>query len=484
MKKWLVKYKTMPSPAKASLWFILCGFLQKGVSFLTTPVFTRIMSEEAYGLYSSYLAWMNIFAVIASLKLSAGVYTRGLVKNEDDEKGFSSSMSTLSTVCISIAFVVTLLFFDVIHSVTGLSLFLVIIMFIEIWITEIFHFWSNKERVNFQYKKLVVLTLVYVLFSQLFSVISVLNIDKNKQVEARAFSVVMIGLVIFVPIFILMLKKGRNYYSQKYWLYALKFNLPLVPHYLSQIVLNESDRLMIKSICGANYAGYYSVAYSISMIMLIFNNSVSGVMNPWIYKSIKNGNYKKIGQISYGILAAIAFINFLVIAAAPEVLAIIAPGSYQQALWVIPPVTASVYFMFLYNLFATFEYYFEKTNYVMISSLLCAMANLILNYIFIPRFGFVAAGYTTLICYILVSLLHYIFMKKTCKKYLNNVKIYNIFIILVIGIALVTAGGFTMILYPYWYIRYSLIVFGGIIVIIFRKRIIKLFLELKNHGGE
>ena len=474
----------MPSPVKASLWFILCGFLQKGISLLTTPIFTRIMSEEAYGQYSSYIAWMNIFAVIASLKLSAGVYTRGLVKNDDDEEGFSSSMTILSTVCISIVLVVSLFFFDLIHRVTDLSMFLVIVMFAEIWITEIFHFWSNKERVNFQYKKLVALTLVYVLFSQLFSVISVLSINENKQVEARAFSVVISGLVLFVPIFISILKKGKKYYSKKYWTYALKFNLPLVPHYLSQIVLNESDRLMIKSMCGANYAGYYSVAYSISMIMLIFNNSVSGVMNPWIYKSIKSGNYKKIGKVSYGVLAAIAFINFFVIAVAPEALSIIAPGSYQQALWVIPPVTASVYFMFLYNLFATFEYYFEKTNYVMISSLLCAMANLILNYIFIPRYGFVAAGYTTLVCYVLVSLLHYIFMKKTCKKYLNNAKVYNIFIILIIGLLLVAVGGIIMLLYPLWYIRYFLIVIGVIIAFILKKRIIKLFHEFKNHGGD
>lgn len=483
MKKLLIKYKTMPSPAKASLWFILCGFLQKGISFLTTPVFTRIMSEEAYGQYSSYIAWMNIFAVIASLNLSAGVYTRGLVKNEGDEEGFSSSMSTLSTVCIGIVLGVILLCFNVIHRFTGLSVFLITIMFVEIWITEVFHFWSNKERVNFRYKKLVILTLVYVLISQLLSVVFVLNTNEDKQVEARALSVVISGLAIFVPIFIAILKKGRKYFSKEYWNYALKFNLPLVPHYLSQIVLNESDRLMIKSICGANYAGYYSVAYSISMIMLIFNNSVSGIMNPWIYKSIKNGEYKKIGQISYGVLAAIAFINFLVIAVAPEALAIIAPDSYQQALWVIPPVTASVYFMFLYNLFATFEYYFEKTNYVMISSLLCAMANLILNYIFIPRYGFVAAGYTTLVCYMLVSLLHYVFMRKTCKKYLNDVKVYNIFIIWAIGIALVATGGIMMLLYPFWYIRYLLIALGVIVVFMFRKRIVNLFLELKKQGG-
>ncbi len=482
MKKLLNKYINLPAPAKASLWFILCGFFQKGIAFITTPVFTRIMSEEAYGQYSSYIAWMNIFTVIASLNLSAGVYTRGLVKNDGDEEGFSSSMSVLSTVCILIVFLVFVFCYDTIYKITDLSLFLLIIMFVEIWVTAVFHFWSNKERVNYRYKKLVILTLVYVLFSQVSSVVSVLNVDVNKQVEARAISIAASGLIIFTPMFITILKKGKKYFSKDYWIYALKFNLPLVPHYLSQIVLNESDKLMIKSICGANYTGYYSVAYSVSMIMLIFNNSISGVMNPWIYKSIKNGDYKKIGKISYCILVAIAFINFLVVAVAPEALAIVAPGSYQKALWVMPPVTVSVYFMFLYNLFATFEYYFEKTNYVMISSILCAVTNLVLNYIFIPKYGFVAAGYTTLVCYILVSLLHFVFMRKTCKKYLNNVKVYNIFIILAIGFILIAASGIMMLLYPFWYIRYLLILFAAIFAVIFRKRIVNLFFELKKDG--
>lgn len=478
----LNKYNALPMPAKASLWFVFCGFLQKGISFITTPVFTRIMTEEAYGQYSSYLAWLNIFNVIASLNLSAGVYTRGLVKNDGDEDGFSSSLSVLSTVCIFVVLTVVLLFYDFIKEITGLSVFLLLVMFAEIWLTAVFHFWSNKERVNYRYKKLVVFTLVYVLFSQVLSVFAVFFIETSRQVEARAASVVISGIVIFMPMFITILKKGRKYYSKHYWTYALKFNLPLVPHYLSQIVLNESDKLMIKSLCGANFTGYYSVAYSVSMIMLIFNNSISGIMNPWIYKSIKNGEYKKIGRISYCVLAVIAFLNFIVITMAPEILSIVAPGSYQQALWAMPPIIASVYFMFLYNLFATFEYYFEKTNYVMISSLLCAVTNLVLNYIFISKFGFVAAGYTTLFCYIAVSLLHYIFMRKTCNKYLNGIKIYKLYIILLIGILLIAAGSIMMLLYKFWYIRYSLLLIVALSALVYRKKIIKIFLELKKNG--
>ena len=76
------KYDNLQAPVKASLWFLVCGFLQKGISMLTTPIFTRVMTDVEYGRYSIYNSWFEIVQIIVSLNLAAGVYTRGLVKNE------------------------------------------------------------------------------------------------------------------------------------------------------------------------------------------------------------------------------------------------------------------------------------------------------------------------------------------------------------------------------------------------------------------
>ena len=103
-------YQELPQPVKASAWFLICGFLQKGISMLTTPIFTRIMTDEAYGAFSIYNSWLGIIQIIVSLNLAAGVYTRGLVKNEEDQERFSSSMLGLSTTCILIWSVIYVLF--------------------------------------------------------------------------------------------------------------------------------------------------------------------------------------------------------------------------------------------------------------------------------------------------------------------------------------------------------------------------------------
>lgn len=478
-QKLISYYKNLKQPVKASLWFALCGFLQKGISMLTTPLFTRVMTEAEYGQFATYNSWFSILQIIVSLNLAAGVYTRGLVKNEKDADRFSGTMLGLSTTCIAVWAVIYGLLHNVINNFTQMSTILMCALFADIWAHAAFQFWSNRERVSYRYKKLILVTLSYVILRPALSLVAVFWVNTELQMEARVIATVLVNLALFTGLYFSIFKKGRHFFSEKYWVYALKFNLPLIPHYLSQVVLNQSDRIMINDICGESFAAYYSVAYTLAMVLQILNTSISGTMNPWIYKSIRDGKTDRIAKTSYAVLVLIAAANFVVVAAAPEILHILAPSNYQAAMWVIPPVTVSVYFMFLYNLFATFEYYFEKTRYVMIASLSGAVLNIVLNMIFIRIFGFVAAGYTTLVCYILYAAAHYLFMSKVCKKELPDKKIYNPIIILVIGAALIICSGATMLVYNFAIVRYLLVTAIGLAAIIFRKRIIKTVKEMK-----
>lgn len=480
IRKLGIAYRRLAQPVKASLWFLICGFLQKGISMITTPVFTRVMTEAEYGRFSTYNSWLGIIQIIVSLNLAAGVYTRGLVKNEEDQDRFSSAMLGLSTTCILIWSVLYALLHKWVNHWLGLNTVLMVAMFFEIWSHAAYQFWSNRERVNYRYKRLVILTLSYVILRPLLAVLCIYQTDTAHQVEARVVATTLVNVVLFTVLYIAISKKGKKFFSKKYWGYALKFNLPLVPHYLSQVVLNQSDRLMINRIWGPVETAYYSVAYTLAMVLQILNNSVSATMNPWIYKSIKNNESYKIGKVSYAVLGLIALLNLAVILAAPELLSILAPDSYMAAVWVVPPVTVSVYFMFLYNLFATFEYYYEKTHYVTFATIAGAVLNIALNAVFIPKFGFVAAGYTTLVCYILYAFAHYFFMRRVLRKFMDGAKIYDVRIILALGLGLLLGAGAIMLLYTMPVIRYCLLAVLLGVGIWKRKFIMDLLKKMKN----
>lgn len=478
MHKLVKKYRNLSAPVKASFWFLICGFLQKGISMITTPIFTRLLTTSEYGKYSIYNSWYGIIAIFATLNLSYGVFMQGLVKFDDDKDVFTSSLQGLATTTILICGTIYLLFYRFWDSIFDLPFILMIAMFIDMFAVTAFSFWSSRQRVDFKYKKLVFLTLFNAIATPTVGIIAVTH--TMQKVEARVLSSIAIDLIAFGYLYFIQAKNGKQFYNKRYWKYALAFNLPLIPHYLSTIVLSQSDRLMINYLCGSDKAGIYSVAYSLSQVMVIFNASLLNTLNPWIYIKIKKKEYNDIGNVTYYMLVIIAFVNFLLVALAPEAISIMAPKAYYEAIWVIPPVAASVYFMFMYCLFADFEFYYEKTKFIMIASVASALLNIILNNIFIKHFGFIAAGYTTLVCYIVYALGHYIFMRKINKDYMGGIKVYNSKLILLISLVFATACAMLMLLYNYTIIRYEVLGISLVIAVLQKNKIIRLFKQIKE----
>lgn len=461
-----------------SLCFLICSFLQKGVSIIVTPIFTRMMSTSEYGNYNIFTSWESIIIVFVSLDLSAGVYNQGLIKYEEDQKKYSSSMIGLTTLIFSFWFIIYLIFRNFFNGLFSMSTTYMILMFIYMFTYTIFTFWASEQRTNYKYQKLVIITLIASICNPLLGII-LMNFLEDK-VLARILGTCIVWFLMYSWMFVSQLVNGKKFFSKKYWLHALKFNIPLLPHYLSQTILNSSDKIMIEKLVDASSAGIYGLAYSISLIMSLFNTSLMQAISPWIYRKIKNNKINDIENVSYITILLIAVLNILLIAFAPEAVAIFAPKEYYEAIYIIPPVAMSVYFMYLYDLFAKFEFYYEKTNFISFATGIVAILNIVLNFIFIKVFGYIAAGYTTLICYILYSLFHYIFMRKVCKSNCKNQYPFKTSVILNITILFLCLSFMFMFLYKFIFIKYVIIILLLGVCLIFKKIIINCLNNILN----
>ena len=200
---------------------------------------------------------------------------------------------------------------------------------------------------------------------------------------------------------------------------------------------------------GGAQAGIYSLAYSVSMIMTMVNTALMQTIEPWMYKKIKSKQISDISKVAYPAFVVVAGVNILLIAFAPEAIAIFAPTEYYDAIYVIPPVAMSVFFMFSYNFFAVFEFYYEKTKLIAFATSAGAILNVALNYVFIKMFGYYAAGYTTLLCFIIYAVFHFTFMRRICRKELEGVQPYNMRIYLMITLTFMTLGFLFLFSYQY-----------------------------------
>lgn len=463
------KYNSLPRPVIASFWFLICAFLQKGIQLISTPIITRLLTSEEFGQYSVFDSWLKILTIFITLQLYSGVYAQGLIKYSHDRNIFSSSLQGLTlslTVAWSIIYLLFRHFWNELFSLTTVQMLSMLAM---MWATSVFCFWSSEQRVQYKFKSLVTITLIVSFGKPIVGIIFII-LSKNK-VTAYILSLAIVEFIGYIVFFFIQINRGKKFYSKKYWLYAIGFNLPLIGHYLAQNVLNCSDRIMIKYMVDDSKAGIYSLAYSISQIMILFNTAMMQTISPWIYQKIKEKKVKDISQIAYLALMIIAVVNIALIAVAPEAVVFFAPKQYHEAIWVIPPVAMSVIFQFSYDLFAKFEFYYEKTKWIMIASVSCALLNMLLNYFFIDKFGYVSAAYTTLICYILYSFFNYLFMRKVCIIHLDSIKVYEPQKLLHIYILFLIISFLVMSTYNCYLIRYSIIITSLIIVLIKHKNI-------------
>lgn len=472
------KYKSLSQPLKASIWFTICSFLQKGIQFITAPIFTRILSPEDFGTVNVYNSWFQILLIVASLNLFQGVFNVGMIKFEENQYKYMSCSQCISILSTLIFFLVYILFPNFWNNIFQLPSILMIAMFVHILIYPSLQYWSGHQRFNYKYRMLIFVTLLISILEPLLNIVAI----KASQYKAPAkiLSSVFVQGIIGIVFLVYILYKGKTFYDKIYWSHILRFAIPLIPHYLASTVLASSDRIIIDKLCGSSYVGIYSIGYTISLALTIINTSINNSFIPWTFKKMKSKEYNQISPASNIILIVIGVISVCLIILTPELVRIIAPVEYYDAIWVIPPVAMSVLFMFMYNLFGNIEFYFEANKFITISSVLVAILNIAMNYLFIPIFGYIAAAYTTLVSYILFSIFHYLFMKRLVKLKIGQVKIYNIKFIFTLALIFISFSAIVMCFYNYPVVRYLLILAIMLVAVWKRKLVLSTIKNFKS----
>ncbi|HUM84507.1 MAG TPA: oligosaccharide flippase family protein [Lachnospiraceae bacterium] len=477
IKKTRDRYSNLPVGVKAAMWFTFCSFLQQAISLLTTPVFTRLMTTDEYGVWTVYGSWRSTLGVFITLQLAAGGFGKAMLKFKN-RYAYVSSMICLTFVSVGAWSVVLFLGRNVFPELLELRLPYLFSMLVSLFFQQVFSLWAGKQRFEYQYKRLVAITAIATVLTPMFSIVAI-QAGAN-TVDARVYGQAIVNAVCYGGIMIVILVKGRCFYNREYWKYSFPFGLAMIPHYLANSVLSSSDRIMIGQMVGSTESALYNIGYSIANIMVLFLTSVLSAFSPWMMIRIDQKNFQNVKYITNMLGVCFCTLSLLPILAGPEVISILATHEYSQSVWVIPPVAGSIYFIYIHNLFSCVQFFYEKKTFIVVASCSAAAVNVLLNYIFIGLFGYVAAAYTTLFCYMALSVVDFIFLQKIRKKYEIEDKIYDykMLFLLSIVVVMISVGG--NLLYLNRVVRYALLAAVLIIMIVKRKQIISLYKRLKE----
>lgn len=474
MNRYIDKIRKLPQGLKASIAFFIANIISKGISYITTPIYTRLLPAEQYGQTSVFLTWLQVFGIVAMFCLSYGVFNNGMLDYPEKRDEYSLSMLALSNI-ITICFSgIILCIYPLISRYLKLPLPFVILMCIIFLFQPAYNFWTAKQRYELKYKATVFWSILSALLSPLVAIICIL-LFPDRRLYARIFGAEVALIVIYLGFYVYLIVKAKGKVATKYWKAALLFNLPLIPHYLSTYLLGSADKIMISNIINDTATAYYSVAYSVASVALIIWNAANASLIPFTYEKCKIKDYKAISKVTIPILIFFGAACIFIILLAPEVTTIMASKEYKEAIYVIPPIVGGVFFQVHYFIYANILYYYKKPEYVMVGSLTATFLNVILNYIYINKFGYIAAGYTTIFCYLVQAAIDYIAMRRFVGESIYNMKLIGAMSAFIAVVAI-----FSNLTYDYFVVRYAAVLTLLIIGIANVKKLMSIFRGMKK----
>lgn len=450
MKKTKEKNQSV-STAQIAIWYVVSNFFVKGIAMLTTPVFSRLMLKSEYGQFNNFTSWESIITIIVTLDFSASIM-RAKYDYKDEMKQYMSSIVLFGNIVTCIMYIIIELNSSFFVAFFSMEMRYIRMLFAYLLFMPAFSYLQIEHRIYGRYKFFVAYSVGTSLLRTGISVLLVLILENKLLGRLYGYIVPMIALNMCLWIYIVW--RGRCL-SLKYIKYACMISIPLIPHALAGSVLASSDRIMITRYCGDEATALYSLAYAVAGMAGLIWTAMNQAWSPWLFDRLNEGKLQEISDNSKVYLGIFTILIIGVFLGAPEIILIMGGAQYYDARYVMPPVILGCVFQFIYGMYVNIEIFMKKTFTISVGTVGAAVLNIILNLIFIPQFGYIAAAYTTLVGYIALFVFHYYIVKSSMKRYIKayDKRFVMTIIALLSGLSIITLGLYNQLL-----IRYILII--------------------------
>jgi len=455
---------------KIAIWYTISNLFISGITFLSSPLFARMLSKNEYGEFSNFSSWLSILQVVITFNMGATI-ARAKYDFEDEMNCYLSTLVIFNNITTLIAMFFAETFSAFVEDIFAMDIQYIRFLLLYLFFYPAFSYLQIKHRIFREYKFFVFFSISTAILRTLVSVICVLTMNNKLfgRIAGDIFSICLASSGLWVYI----LYKGKVF-KWNYLKYALTISIPLIPHTLAGNLLMSSDKIMINSMCGPEQNAIYSMAYSVSSIVTLFWTALNQAWAPWLYDNMAIDNKKEIRTKSQIYLGTFAVLIVGILLIAPEVIDIMGGKKYYESRFLMPPVILAGAFQFVYGMYVNIEIFTKKTFQISFGTVVAGVINITLNYMLIPKLGYQVASYTTLTGYILLFAFHFYMVRKGGQF----TDIYNTRFIFMILLTLSVSGLLLLLTYYHDVTRHLLLaiylVILGIVVSKNRKQILSM----------
>lgn len=424
------------SIAKAGIWYTVGNLIIKGLPFLTLPIFVRILSKADFGLYNTYISYENILSIIIGLGFSGTVKTAKF----DFERDFERYISALYTILIVFTIIATPVIFLICSQFNGDLMVPLIIGFLIVhsFSTAVFTINGVRFVILGKYKANLVYTLINTILNIGVSLFLCLVIFNETRYIGRIIGTAISFTVVMMVIVLFQVRREKFNIDKVYFIYAIKMGIPLIPHLVSVTLLSSCDKIMIQNMVGNDEAGIYSLAVNLVTVLSVLVTSLENAWAPWFYTALNGSKFDDIKKRNDNILLLFTYLSCGFILVGPEMIRLFSTAEYADSIFALVPLSISVFLNFIYLIPVNLEYFKKKTYFISAATIICAIINLLLNYVFIKQFGYIYAAHATCISKGCLMVFHYIVSKRLEQNDLFSIWKVLFMIIVVVGVGVLT----------------------------------------------
>ncbi|MEM1120544.1 MAG: oligosaccharide flippase family protein [Bacteroidota bacterium] len=388
---------------KHSKWYLLASLATKAMGFLLLPLYTQYLTPTDYGILTSLEVINYLLPFFFSFAL-VSAFDRFYHQKTGNSRYLSTLFSTiLFFVLAAGTAVVTLViissYFWMPHFLEVPAYPYALLGFLPTLLTEISLLGFAFFRQSLQAKKVSLILISSALVNIVISLWLV--VGQEMGVLGRLWGNLGASVLSFVAVL---------WYAHKNQLIkfvvdrpllrnCLRYSVPLIPLAASSWINVFSDRLIIGQYVGIDAVGIYSIAFHISMILYFVGESIVQVLVPMIMSglekreiSIKN----KLSDYNYYLWSLLLFGSLVACFFAQPIINYFLDPAFGETAAIIPILCLAITFQMSHRLYGQLINYHKRTRIFMVGALISAGLNILLNLLLVPKYGYLAAAYTTL----------------------------------------------------------------------------------------
>ena len=197
----------------------------------------------------------------------------------------------------------------------------------------------------------------------------------------------------------------------------LRYSYPLLVAGLAGTINEALDRVLLKHLLPPDQypmeqLGIYGANYKLAVLMTLFVQMFKYAAEPFFFSKSNESNARKLyaDVMTFFVLAGLLI--FLMVNLFLDYFILFIGKDFREGAHIVPVILMANLVM---GIFFNLSIWYKLTNKTMIGAILVffgALITIVINGVFIPKYGYIASAWAHLVCYSLMVVLSYVWSRK------------------------------------------------------------------------